>query len=474
MTRSRADENADGNTEPPDETINGSRLLLTLVVVDVAFAVQQTGVIPAIPTIREQIHASQEWSSWLLTAYLIVATVATPALARLADLHDRRRVMMIALAVFFIGSVLASVAPNIGVLLAARALQGVGGAVYPLSLSLAREHLPPERVGGAIAVLTGAFGGGSAAGVVLGGALASYVTWRAIFVVGAVAIAAGWWLARRDVPPSSSTAQGSFDAVGTALMGVGAVALLVVLTIGARAGWTSWPVLILAAVAVVTAVVWWRWETHHEDPVIDVGIFRNRAVSLANVASSALGWSLFGSYLLVPRLIEGDPKTDGYGLAAGAALTGLLLLPTAAAQTVVGSLSGRLGARVGQGRVLMVGSMFVSASAVVLAFVHVSVPLLVAGGLLLGVGVGAAVEGGSSIATSAVPRDVASVSSALNSTLRRFAGGIGGQISVLVLAASATGVGGAPSHTGFFVAFMVVAALGLAGSVAAAFIPREA
>ena len=94
------------------------KLTAALIVVDLAFAIQQTGVIPAIPTVREDLGASHEWASWLLTAYLVVATVATPALARLADLHDRRRVLLIALAVFLLG----------GYLLIPRLVEGDPGA----------------------------------------------------------------------------------------------------------------------------------------------------------------------------------------------------------------------------------------------------------------------------------------------------------------------------------------------------------
>lgn len=451
----------------------GAGLLVALVVTDLAFAFQQTAVIPAIPTIRDALHARQEWAAWLLSIYLIAATVATPALARLADLRDARRVLLVALGVFLAGSVLGAVAPNIWVLLGARLLQGVGGAVFPLSLSLAREQLPPDRGGRAAAVLTGAFGAGSVMGFAVGGVFAQYADWRLIFASGAVAVLVGGLLVRRNVTTSESRAHGRYDGVGTALLATGAVGLLVALTIGRQVGWVSWPVIALAVLTAVAVASLVRWELRREDPLVDLGLFRNRPVLLANGAAVGLGWALFSAYLLIPRLVEADPGRTGYGLGAGAALTGFVLLPAALLQTVASSVAGRIAGRVGQGRVLVGGMGVVVAGGIVLALSRADVALLLVGVALLGAGAGTAIEACSSIATSAVPGDVAAVSAALNSTVRRLGGGIGSQVGVLVLSASALSVGrtpDAPPYVGFVIGFTLVAAWALLGGIAALFI----
>ncbi len=161
-----------------------------LLATDAAFAFQQTAIVPAVHDVQKSLGASPEWAAWLVTVYLIVATIATPAMGRLADLHGRRRMLLAGLGVFMIGSLGAAFAPDLGVLLACRAVQGVGGSVYPLTLALARGLLPRERVGRAIALSAGAFGLGTMAGFARGGLLAQYASWRWIFIAGAVLVAA--------------------------------------------------------------------------------------------------------------------------------------------------------------------------------------------------------------------------------------------------------------------------------------------
>lgn len=445
-------------------------VLAVLIAVDVAFAFQQIAVIPAIPTVEHDLGAGQEWGTWLLSAYLMVTTAATPALARLADLHDRRTVLVWTLGVFLLGSIGAAVAPNIGVLVLSRAVQGFGGAVFPLSLSLARRHLPAERVTRGVSLLTAAFGAGSVLGFACGGVLAEYLSWRVIFAVGAVAIAAGAVLVLLRVPPGEERAGGRFDVPGTLLLGTAAIALLLALTLGVRSGWASWPVLLLFAGSAVAGVAWVRWELHHEDPIVDLRLFRNRAVVLVNVASLGYGWALFASYLLLPRLVQAVPRTAGYGLAAGAALTGFLLLPAAGLQTVAAPLAGRLARRWTSGPVLTAGLALLTGGVVVLLFTTDQLVLVLLGAALLGAGAGTAIQASSAVATTAVDSAVATVSAALNSTIRRFAGGVGAQVSTVLLAAA--GGGHTPAHAGLVLAFAVSAGLALLGGVAAALVPR--
>jgi MFS family permease len=163
-----------------------------LLAADVAFAYQQTSIVPAVHDVEQSLGASPEWAAWLVTVYLIVATIATPAMGRLADRHGRRRMLLTGLGVFLAGSIGAAFAPDLGVLLACRAVQGVGGAVYPLTLALARRLLPPERASTAVALSAGVFGLGTVAGFAAGGLLAQYLSWRWIFVAGAVLVAVAW------------------------------------------------------------------------------------------------------------------------------------------------------------------------------------------------------------------------------------------------------------------------------------------
>jgi hypothetical protein len=143
-----------------DEGRRRSALIAACVAV-VGFSVQQTAPIPAFPTIELQLHAPARWTTWLLSGYLIVAAVSAPLFGKLGDRRGKRRMLLEVLAVYFLGSVGAALAPDIWALICVRALQGVGGAVFPLCIAILRDELRDEDVGRGIGALSGAFGVGA-------------------------------------------------------------------------------------------------------------------------------------------------------------------------------------------------------------------------------------------------------------------------------------------------------------------------
>jgi MFS family permease len=253
--------------------------------------------------------------------------------------------LLTGLAVFAAASVGASLAPDLAVLIVIRAVQGIGGAVYPLALALARENVPEEQATRVIALLTGAFGIGTAIGFVGGGALAEYVSWRAIFATSAVLVAAalpGIW---RVLDDAGERASGRYDGTGTALLAVASIALLAGLTLVVSFGWASPVTLGLLALALVAAVCRVGHERRTADPLIDIHVLADRRVTVANLATIGLGWALFGSYLfgsylLIPQFARS--AGGGYGLAVGSAAIGLLMLPLAVGQIASGTAAGFL------------------------------------------------------------------------------------------------------------------------------------
>jgi MFS family permease len=440
------------------------RVVLSLVVAVIAFAVQQTSVVPAVHTVQTALHGSQEWSSWLVTVYLIVATAATPAMGRLGDLYGRRRMLLTGLGVFAIASLGATAAPSLPLLLACRALQGVGGSVYPLALALARDTVPKELTNRVVSALTAAFGVGTALGFVGGGLVAAYASWRLIFAGGAVLVIAGMLVAWRMTPSEQDRAAGGYDVVGTIVLTVAAVALLSGLTVVVSRGWRSPLTLGLFALAALGGAYWVRHERRTDDPLIDIGIFRDRRVVAANAATIGLGWALFGSYLLVPQMIRADPGTTGYGLSASAAAIGLLLVPLAIGQTLAAPLAGALERRLPARVVYAAGLLATAAGLAVLCAAQRSAVLVGIAVFILGAGAGAALQAGSSVATSDVAPDVAAASTAANSTIRRLAGGIGGQTDTILLTAFAATLTAPPSFGGFVLCYLLAAVLCLVGA----------
>ncbi|BCJ34124.1 membrane transport protein [Actinocatenispora thailandica] len=455
----------------PDASASPRRVVGTLIVAVVGFAVQQTAVVPAVHDVQVDLHASPEWASWLVTVYLMVATAATPALGRLGDLYGRRRVLLAGLGVFAVASAAAAVAPNLPVLLACRAVQGVGGAVYPLALALARSATA-GRTTGAVSALGAAFGIGTALGFVGGGLLAQHVSWRAVFAAGAVLVAVGWALSLRLLPATRERAGGGYDLIGTGLLALASIALLGALTLVITLGATAAGTIGVFVLAVLAAAGWvWR-ERSVGNPLVDLHILRRRPVTVANLAAIGLGWALFGSYLVIPQLARTDPHGAGYGLGLDSAAIGLLMLPIAVGQTFAAPIAGVLERRIPARLVSAAGLLLLALSAVLLALDRSSVPLTLVASLVLGVGAGAGLQASSAVVTAGVPADVAAASTALNSTVRRLAGGAGGQVGTIVLAAFAGSAAATPTFTGYLVVYLIEVVLCVAGAAVVAVFGR--
>jgi MFS family permease len=283
----------------------GTWALAALVVADVAFSFQQTAVVPAIPSVQHDLHASQAWAAWLLTGYLVASSVATPLLGKLGDRHGRRRALLGSLAGFLLGSIGAALAPNIAVLIACRSLQGLGGAVFPLTLSLARDELPPERLRLGVGLLTGAFGIGTSLGFGVSGVIVDTLSWRWLFGVGAIVVAAAIAAMLAAPAVDETTRPGRIDLPGTLLFAGGLALLLIALTEGVPRGYGSPWIVGGFLVAAALLAAWVVVDLRVDDPLLDLRVLVRPAVLLTNVTTLALGYVLFETYFLLPYLVQG-------------------------------------------------------------------------------------------------------------------------------------------------------------------------
>jgi MFS family permease len=195
-----------------------------------AFSLMQTMVVPALPVLQRDLHTSTTWATWVLTIFLLVASVATPVVGKLGDQYGKERLLTISLAIFFVGCVGAAAAWNVASLISFRAVQGVGGAVFPLSFAIIRDEFPREKLGVAIGLVSAVFGIGGGFGIVLCGVIVDNFSWRWLFIVGAVGIGISVFLVHRFVPESPIKTPSRVDYVGAVLLSAGLVALLLGLT----------------------------------------------------------------------------------------------------------------------------------------------------------------------------------------------------------------------------------------------------
>jgi MFS family permease len=424
----------------------------------VAFGFQQTGVVPAIPAIQSSLHASQTWSAWLQTGYLVASCILTPLAGKLGDRSGKRRLLVAALVMFLIGSIGAAASPSLAWLIAFRTLQGGGGAVFPLALSIARDELPRDKVPATIGVLTGMFGLGTALGFVGGAALVQVVGWRWVFVVGGAAVAMAIPTVLLGVPATPGRSHERLDWIGGALFTAGLSIILVTLTEGTSLGWISAPVIGGVIVGLALLAAWVAFDLHVDNPLLDLRVLAQRTVLLTNLATIGLGFMLFGTYFLVPFLVQGS-GAGGYGLGANTLQSGLYLLPAALGELVTGPLAPRLAARLPAKWIYAAGLALAAMGDAGLAAAHRHGAEIVACTLLVGAGAGLAIGIASDVVAEAVDDEQTGIATSINSVLRRVGGGIGAQVAAALLAGLV--VAGHPSDGAFQAAFWSAAGVGV-------------
>jgi EmrB/QacA subfamily drug resistance transporter len=437
-----------------------------------AYALQQTLVVPALPALRDDLHTTTTWATWILTVFLLVACVSTPILGRLGDQYGKERMLLVSLGLFLAGCIGASAAWNIWSLIAFRVLSGAGGALFPLSFAIIRDEFPPERVKVAIGLLSAVFGVGGGFGIVLSGVIVDHVSWRWLFVLGSIPVAVAIALVHRYVPESPIRSPSRVDVPGALLLSGGLVTLMLSLTEGERWGWTSAPVLGLAVCSAALFVLWGLVELRSSAPMVDMRMLAHRPVLLTNAATMVSGFALFSCFVLVPTFVQ-SPSSRGYGFGASATEAGLYLLPSSLAMLFAGPAAGVLGRRFGSKWPLSGGMLLVGVAALVLAVAHDEPWHIVAASAALGLGVGSAFAAMVALIAENVDATEMGVATGMNTVVRMIGAVVGGQVGAALLTAQTIGNSSAPAESAFTTTFALSAAAALAASLLALAIVRR-
>jgi EmrB/QacA subfamily drug resistance transporter len=449
--------------------------LAILAIAGTAFALQQTMVVPALPTLQRDLHTTPTWVTWVLTVFLLVASVATPLLGKLGDQHGKERLLVISLSIFLAGCIGCALAWNIWALIGFRALAGAGGAVFPLSFGIIRDEFPREKVGVAIGLISATFGVGGGFGIVLSGLIVDNFSWRWLFVAGAVPIGMSILLIRRFVPESPIKTASRLDIPGATLLSGGLVCLLLALTEGESWGWTSFGVLGLAAAAAGLLVGWVLAELGVAEPMVDMRMMATRQVLFTNLTALVAGFAMFGAWVLIPNFVESPSDVVHYGFGASATMAGLYLLPSSFTLLFAGPVAGLIARRTGSKWPLAIGLLTVAATTGSIARWHDEPWQVLAAMPTLGIGIGFAFASMATLITEAVRPTETGVATGMNTVMRTVGGVIGGQMGAALLTTYTIGDTSLPSVTGFKIAFATSAAAALVGAVVAVFVtpPRR-
>ncbi len=443
-------------------------ILAVLSLAALAYAVLSSAVIPALPTIRDSLHASETGVTWLLTGFLLSASVGTAIIGKLGDLYGKQRLLVWTLLILTAGTLLAALSASLPVLIAARVIQGVAGGIFPLSFAIARDEFPAERVAGSIGLMSAILGVGGGFGLVLGGLIDEHLTWHWLFWIPLAAMVLAAIFTWRYIPESKVRSPGRVNWTAAALMTAGMSGVLLGIAQTSVWGWTGLGTLGLLGGGLLLCAAWIGVEVRSSNPLIDMTMMAVRGVWTVNLAAFLVGGGLYAWFLLLPQFAQ-LPASTGFGYGASVVVAGLYLLPCAIGMGVLGSVAGRVERRFSSRTALVAGAAISAVACGWLTITSRHPYDMLISSTLLGIGIGLAFAALGNLIVQAVPPHQTGAASGMNTVLRTLGGALGGQLAATFVVSGT--VRGLPRLTGFTETF-AMAALFLAGcAIAGLLIP---
>jgi EmrB/QacA subfamily drug resistance transporter len=423
----------------------------------------------ALPVIRVQLHASLSSLEWTVNAYTLSFAVLLLTGATLGERFGRRRMLIVGLAIFTLGSAAAALSPDTTTLILARMVQGMGAAIVtPLTLTILSAAVPPARRGLALGAWGAVGGMAIALGPVVGGAIVQGISWKWIFwlnvPIGLLLIP----LARFRLAETHGPAR-RFDGRGLVLASAGLFGVVLGLVRGNDVGWTSSQVVLSIALGALLLAAFVAWELRAPAPMLPMQLFRSRGFSAANAASFFMFFGLFGSVFLLAQFLQTAQHYTPLQ-------AGLRILPWTAMPILVAPIAGLVSDRIG-GRVVVTTGLVLQAVGLtwiaLVTSVSVSYLTLIPGFILSGIGMALFFAPVANTVLSSVRPDQEGIASGATNAIRE----LGGVFGIAVLAAVFSGHGGYVSPAAFVSGLRPAVEVGAGvvtlGAIAMLFVPRR-
>jgi EmrB/QacA subfamily drug resistance transporter len=451
-----------------EERLHPSLILAVISLAGLAYSMLSSAVIPALPTIEHSLHTTETGVTWILTGYLLSASVGTSILGRLGDMYGKERLLIITLALLALGTLVSALSSSLGPMIAGRVIQGAGGGIFPLAFGIVRDEFPPERVAGSIGIVSSILGVGGGIGVVLGGVIVEHLDYHWLYWIPLIVIVAATLLTWRSVPESPVRVPGRVNWLAAALMTIGFCCVLVAISETTVWGWGSVRTLMLLIAGLAVSAAWVLVELRSAEPLIDMAMMRIRGVWTTNLVAFLLGAGMYASFLIFPQFAQ-LPRSTGFGFGASVVTAGLYLLPGAGLMSVLGAVAGPLARRFGSKQALVAGSGITALSFGWMAVAHGHPYDMLISAALLGIGIGLAFSALGNLIVSAVPAGQTGVATGMNTVMRTLGGALGGQIVATLIAGNVAH--GLPTVDGFTASFALEAAFLVVAVLAGLLVP---
>ncbi|ASN38031.1 MFS transporter [Arthrobacter sp. 7749] len=412
-----------------------------------------------VPSISLEMGVPVSTAQWMLTLNLLAGAIATPVMGRLSDGPHKKKLLLVSLTIILAGSIIAAVAPNFTIFLIGRALQGLSYGIVAVTISLARRYVAEHQVQGSISSLSVTVATGIGIGYPLTGIIAGMTGFRFAFWFAALFVLTAIIVVIRVIPdgPDERALKTLFDSKGATLLGLGLGTLLLGISEGPHWGWSSLSTISVLILAAALLLVWIRVELRSEHPLINLRVFRNGDVLLANLTAIGLGAAMYIG-LSVASLVAQSPATTGYGLSLPVFWAGFVMFPLSVGSFTANRLVRRLGRRISLATLLPVGAAFMASAGTLLWLAHTQLWEILLGMLVFGLGMGAAYAAMPALIARSVATQELGSSVSFNQVLRTIGSSFGTAISGAVIAAH-TGSDHHATGTGINLSFEIGAVL---------------
>ncbi|MFE0700537.1 MFS transporter [Streptomyces sp. NPDC058872] len=452
-------ENPPSTVDPRRETLVVFALSLAAMVV----SMMQTLPVPILGLIRADLGTTTANVSWVTTATLLSAAVFTPLLGRFGDQHGKKPTLVAVLGVMVAGSIVAALATSLPLLILGRVLQGAATAIFPLALSVLREEVRPQKLPGAMSLVSGTLAFGSGLALVATGLLTSGsdADYRSAFWMATGFAALALLAVVLLVPATRLKTGGRTDLLGALTLGITLLLLLLPISQGHEWGWTSGRTLGSFAGAAVMAVVWVFTELKVREPLVDMRMFVHRPVLMANAAGVLVGFGMFANFLGVSYLVQMPEALTGYGFGASVLRASVeFLLPGAIVSLLASPIGGLIVRHRGPRTALALAAGLGAVGFGWLALDHGHTASVIGAGVIVGAAVSFGYAAMPAVIMASVPHHQSGIANGINSISRSTGSAIGSAVVTTILASRTiehlpAGVPALPAESGFTLTFWV-------------------